>query len=400
MKRLLAYLIFAALIHVEAHAEEPQVAKAIAATHPIIDLRLRSESVSQDGIARDATAITLRGRIGFETGKAWNTQLLTEAELVWPLDDDYNSTVNGKTQYPVVADPEDYALNRLQLTNTSISGTTLVLGRQRLSLDDHRFFGDVGWRQNEQTFDAFRITNRSVHNLTLDLAYVDQVNRVFGQDSPVGRYRGPSYVAHAGYQTPIGKLTGFMYLLDLDRAPTDSSRTMGVRFSGEHAARKVKIAYLGSYASQREYADNPLDYSDAYYALELAATVEPVSLTAGVEVLEGNGVKGFTAPLGTLHKFQGWADKVLTTPANGIDDRYLAIAYSRKQIGPFDVLSATAVNHWFTSERLAIDYGREFDLQLQVKRRQFALTLKYADYAADALATDTRKVWVQLEYSH
>ena len=40
----------------------------------------------------------------------------------------YNSTVNGKTAYPVVADAETYELNRLQLTNTSIADTTLTLG--------------------------------------------------------------------------------------------------------------------------------------------------------------------------------------------------------------------------------------------------------------------------------
>ena len=58
------------------------------------------------------------------------------------------------TSYPVVADPENYDLNRLQLTNSSLPGTVITLGRQRILLDDQRFVGNVGWRQNEQTFDA------------------------------------------------------------------------------------------------------------------------------------------------------------------------------------------------------------------------------------------------------
>jgi Alginate export len=383
----------------QAWAESSGFEEAIAATKPIIDLRLRSENVQQTGIAEDAHALTLRGRLGFETGKAWNTALVAEAELVWPLDDNYNSTVNGKTQFPVVADPEDYALNRLQLTNTSIPATTMVLGRQRMNLDDQRFIGNSGWRQNEQTFDAFRITNRSIHDLTLDLAYIDQVNRVFGEDSPVGRYRGANYFANAAYQTSLGKLTGFLYLFDLDRAPTDSSQTLGLRFTGEHALSGITYAYSAAYASQQEYADNPLNYNDDYYALELGATVHQINVAAGIDVLEGNGVKGFTAPLGTLHKFQGWADKFLATPANGIDDRYLVLGYARKPLGSFDALSATANYHWFTSERLAIDYGSEFDLQLQLKRRQFTLTLMYADYSANSFATDTRKICLQLEYA-
>lgn len=330
MRKRAALSATALLACLHAQADARSFDQAMSATRPIVDLRLRSENVEQTGIARDANAVTLRGRFGFETGKLWNTQLLAEAELVMPLDAHYNSTVNGKTQFPVVADPEDYAINRLQLTNTSIADTTLVLGRQRLVIDDQRFFGNSGWRQNEQTFDALRITNRSIRKLTIDFAYVYQVNRVFGEDSPVGRYRGNNWLTNASYQTPIGKLTGFVYVLDLDRAPTDSSKTLGLRVAGGHALESVKIAYSGSYASQDDYADNPLKLRDAYYAAEFGATAHDVNLTAGFEVLEGTGAKGFTAPLGTLHKFQGWADKFLTTPANGIEDRYLAIGYTRK----------------------------------------------------------------------
>ena len=46
----------------------------------IVDVRLRFESVDQDGIAKDADAVTLRARLGFETGKAWNTALLVEGD--------------------------------------------------------------------------------------------------------------------------------------------------------------------------------------------------------------------------------------------------------------------------------------------------------------------------------
>ena len=79
-------------------AEGMTLEQVVEAAKPIIDLRLRSETVRQTGIAQDARAVTLRGRLGFETGKLWDTQLLAEAELVWPLSADYNSTINGKTQ--------------------------------------------------------------------------------------------------------------------------------------------------------------------------------------------------------------------------------------------------------------------------------------------------------------
>src|SRR5688572_12125369 len=160
---------------------------AVRESRPILEMRWRSENVDQTGMNENAKAVTLRGRVGFETGKAWNTALLAEADLLWPLSTHYNSTVNGKTAYPIVVDPETYEINRLQLANTSLPGTTVVFGRQRIALDDQRFIGNVGWRQNEQTFDSLRITNKSIANLTLDVSYLDQINRIYGKDSPVGR---------------------------------------------------------------------------------------------------------------------------------------------------------------------------------------------------------------------
>lgn len=152
---------------------------AIGETKPIVDARVRYENVDQEPLADEADANTLRLRLGFETGKAWNTSLLAEGEFVWPFDGDYreDNAVATNAAYPVVADPESYEFNRLHLTNTSLPGTTLTLGRQRILMDDHRFVGNVGWRQNEQTFDALRVVNKSVNALTVDVAYLNQVNR-------------------------------------------------------------------------------------------------------------------------------------------------------------------------------------------------------------------------------
>ena len=146
-----------------AHAQDAGSLKdALGATKPIFDLRLRAENVDQDGIANDAHATTLRARLGFETGKWGKTSLLVEGEGIVPIQDDYrpDPMIASMTTYPVVADPEGYEINRFQLTNTSLPGTTLTLGRQRIALDDQRFVGPVGWRQNEQTFDAFRVVNK------------------------------------------------------------------------------------------------------------------------------------------------------------------------------------------------------------------------------------------------
>jgi len=54
--------------------------------------------------------------------------------------------------------------------------------------------------------------------------------------------------------------------------------------------------------------------------------------------------------------------------------------------------------HHYDSQRLSLDYGSEADLQLQAKWRHFTGLLKYTDYDAQAFATDTRKLWAQIEY--
>ena len=190
-------LAIAASLCAAAQAQPSVYGDFLADAKPILDTRLRFESVEQDGVAQTAEAITLRGRLGFESGKIAGTALLAEGEFIRPIVEDYNSTINGNGVYPIVADPRSSELNRLQLTNTSLPLTSVTVGRQRIVLDDHRFVGNVGWRQNEQTFDAIRVVNKSVSHLTLDVTYLNQVNRVFGRDSAQGRYYGDSVLANA-----------------------------------------------------------------------------------------------------------------------------------------------------------------------------------------------------------
>ncbi|MEO8316021.1 MAG: hypothetical protein ABI645_14660 [Pseudomonadota bacterium] len=382
---------------------------AVGETKPLLDLRLRYEAVDQEPFVQDADAVTLRARVGFETGKAWSTALLVEGDLVWPLKTDYNSTTNGKTIYPVVADPEGYEINRLQLTNTRIIDTTITVGRQRIVLDDHRFVGNVGWRQNEQTYDGVRVVNKHIPNLTIDASYLNRINRVFGprgKNGPNdGRFTGDNFLANVAYQFPLGKLTGFGYLVEFEQLPTpirDTTQTFGARFQGEKPLAKIKLGYIASWATQTDRGNNPLNFSNDYYLAELTGTYRQFSLGGGYEVLQGDGVKGFTTPLATLHRFQGWADKFLTTPVNGLTDKYANLGYLKKGVGPLETLSLTASWHDYKSERLSINYGDELDLQLQAKYHRFTGTLKYADYNAAATTPiavrDTSKLWVQLDF--
>ncbi|HYP80802.1 MAG TPA: hypothetical protein VEQ17_10965, partial [Steroidobacteraceae bacterium] len=182
----------------------------------------------------------------------------------------------------------------------------------------------------------------------------------------------------------------------------DSSQTYGLRLQGERPLSRVKLAYIASWATQTDYRGNPLQFSNDYYLAELNGTFRQFTLGGGYEALQGNGVKGFTTPLATLHKFQGWADKFLTTPVNGIVDLYANGGYLRKGFGPLETFSINAIWHDFESERAGIDYGQELDIQLQGKYHRFTGTLKYAAYEAASstplAVRDTRKLWAQIDF--
>jgi hypothetical protein len=375
--------------------------EAIAASKPILDLRLRYERVEQPPTlvrTEDAAdALTLRLRAGFETGKLWNTALLVEGEFVDAWIDDYNSTANGRTAYPVVADPDASELNRLQLTNSSLPDTTLTLGRQRINLDDQRFVGNVGWRQNEQTYDALRVVNKGVKDLTVDITYASQANRVFGEHSitQLPRFKGDMLFANLGYQSPLGRLTGFAYVLGLDNSDANSSSTFGLRLSDQKPAGRLQLSYNASWATQADHAQNPVDYRARYLLGELGAGFAGFTGTIGYESLGGDGVKGFATPLATLHKFQGWADVFLATPATGIDDAYASLAWTTKR-GPFDALNASVTYHDYQGEQGGAGLGEEINLLASARIKRFTTTLKFADYSGPQAAQDVKKFWIEL----
>jgi len=373
--------------------------EALSEGDSIVDLRARYESVEQGGFASSADALTSRLRVGYQTAPLRGTAFLAEAVLIGDLVEDYNSTTNGNTQYPVVADPADFAaINRFALINKSLERTTLTVGRQRIVHDDQRFVGNVGWRQHEQTFDGLRAQWGSP-KIKTDLTYAAQVNRVFGPDSPQGKWEGDVVLANFAYTLPVGTLSLFDYYLDIDNAATVSSNTVGVKLAGSKPLGKLTATYALAYAQQAEAGLNAANVDTDYDLIEGGLTFAKFGLGLGLEVLGSDGVQGFATPLATLHAFQGWADKFLATPAAGIEDAYVRFNYPLGKRGRFTNVAAVAVFHDYDSDVGSTHFGQELDLQLVARTERMALTAKYADYRADALLTDTQKVWVSVDYS-
>ncbi len=402
---LLAIAVLAAPAMASAQTPAPPPAPpAAAASSPLGDIlfesRLRYEGVSQDGLD-DATAVTLRARFGWQGPARSGFRLLVEGEAVEALVDDYNDTIHGPPTYPVVADPEAFELNRLQIAWTGLPETEVILGRQRIVLGTARFVGNVGFRQNEQTFDAVKVTTRAFEPLTVTYAWIDRVHRVFGDDSPVGEWRSDSHLINIESPTPVGKVTAYGYLLDFSNAAAQSSATWGARLEGSRdLSPDWSALYTVEYARQSEYGANPARFDLDYGLVSAGLKRGPFTAILALERLDGNGAQAFQTPLATLHAFQGWADVFLTTPKDGLRDVSATASYAvaHPPVGRSSVLTAS----WrgFHDADGSARYGSEFDLSARlVLDSHWAVELKSAHFdGAAPTFPDRDKVWAALDY--
>lgn len=387
-------------------AEESALIAAIKAGKPIIDVRYRLERVENAAFVENAVANTIRTRLGYESGEFHGFKVLLEFENVAAIGDDhFNSTTNGRTQFPVIADPNATEINRAQLSFAGIPETTVTLGRQRFELLNQRFVGAVDFRQNQQTFDALRVTNASIEGLTVDYLYLSRIHKVFGDDNPLGEVDSDSHVIAATYDGgALGKLTGYGLLLDLEETPAASSATWGLRYAATRFLDEeagLSVGLVGEFALQSDYAANPFDYEEAYVNGEASVALGGWSATFAYERLGGDGAIGFSTPLATLHKFQGFADVFLTTPAAGVEDLNATAAYGWKG-GPFGTEGRVyVIYHDFESERGDVNFGREVDAGVNLSLgKHWSAEIKGAVYDGRGAFPDRSLIWTSLRFQY
>lgn len=360
-----------------------------------LKFRYRYEFVDGDEAAKEANASTLRTRLVYTSAPFRDVFLTINMDDLRPvIGRDFNDTRNGKSQYAVVADPRGTDLNLASLTWTGLENGTLVLGRQRIARGNLRMVGNVGWRQNEQTYDSLSFAYRPIERLDVFYAYVDRVKRVFGPNagSPPADFRSNSHLLDAGYTlSPLLKLFGYIYLLDFDNAASLSSQTVGLRATGSYEfGDGPQLDYAAEFASQSDYKDNPVNYDANYYVLEGGLGWERLGVKLGYEVLEGDGSAGtaFQTPLATAHAFNGWADRFLGTPAGGLEDAYLE--------GSAKWLKGTwkLIYHEFSANVGSADYGNELDFVASWKLQEnYSVLVKFASYSSDAPACTPSTLW-------
>ena len=372
------------------------------------NLRLRFEDVDQDNGLKDASALTLRSRIGYETGSVngFSAKIEVEDSRVVAGQDDYSVPsfgVAGKGhnvgEYSVIADPETTEVDQAYL-QYSQNGLSAKLGRQVITLDNHRFVGHVGWRQDRQVFDAFTVNYKASDTLKFSYGYISEREGIFAEDRDMD---AKDHLANVNYKTGLGALTGYAYLLETDTSGSDAAiDTYGLRFSGSKIADKTKILYTLEYATQEwSMEDSNLEYDADYMFAELGAVINGVTIKAGYEVLgSDDGDYGFATPLATLHKFNGWTDQFLGTGKLGLVDAMLTVS---TKIGKGKL---AVIYHDFSPDEdsaIVSDLGTEWNAVYTMKfGKNYKAGIKYANYSAGDSAAgkvDTDKLWIWGELS-
>lgn len=392
------------------------------AEHPIVsflkdgtvnfDVRFRYEMAEIDGFG-ESNAFTLRTRLGYTTKRFEGFQAMVELEDNRAADyNQYNAAgLNGQGGLSAIADPEDTELNRLWIDyDFSVLREDLTasakLGRQRINLDDQRFVGTVGWRQLEQTFDAIRLSAKPIDDLTATYIYIDEVNRIFGPNA--GRdFDSNSHlinIAYTGNET--GKLVGFAYLLDLGPSGSAgagvSSQTYGVKHDGSvQLSDGMALGHMLSFAHQSDYGDNAASYKTIYIATKLKIKfIETAGgfVGGGFEMLgSDDGAIAFSTPLATGHKFNGFADAFLATPAAGLRDYY---ATGGLTIPGIDV-KLVVFYHYFTNDDTSAELGTEFDFVLAKKiNANWSMLAKYSYFDGTNGLADIERFWMQIELKY
>ena len=400
------------------HAGEPSpnetttTPDAFKAITPTFDLRTRFEFRDQAGL--DAShAWTTRARVGLKTADFSGFSAFVEAEATATFVDDFASNPAGNPSTDpfvpgntVISDPENFELNRAWVQYNQ-NGFLAKVGRQRIIRNNAAFIGNVGWRQNEQTFDAIQLGYKN-DAFSISYAYSDRVLRIFGDDAndanfpgdgpPLRDFEGDFHFLDASYKFDGAELGGYIYLIDVDNNNNvGESNTVGAFYKNK--GLHVEFAYQDGESALFSGGDYDALYGHVYYSHKIGKS----SLTLGVEYLE----EGFKTPLATVHAFNGYADAFVLQRIGlsnsggnfeGITDIYLKY----KQSGILGNMTFKSSLHYFLDDSLSNSYGYEADAVLiKPINENLKAILKAAYFQADSEGpfSDIKQVSVELNYT-
>ena len=438
----------------------------------LTSFRLRYENVSQDGNSpaltpvmplEDGEALTLRSLIGWKTSPYHNLSFAAQLINVAKLSDDYNdgtsftpinaaSNQPGKLAFAKTVDPDYTGVNQLYVDWTGIKNTRLHVGRQAVNLDNVRYIGDIGFRQVMQVFDGVSVLNKSIPDTEVFLGHMESVRQI----TTVLRTKGALEMANIRYRiSPTEYLIGYGYLssfedLGLGRAwfgnagvagtataltagaalgkngaanqkADQGNKTFGLRLDGIHPfTPNLRALYTAEYAKQTDYSGGDSRIDADYYKISGGVGIDNFNVRIDQELLGSNDSKyAFQTPFGTNHLFQGWVDKFLATPLEGIQDSFITATYRYddfvffadyhviKSDNDFNKVGGGTGDKYGTEWNVAATYNYSKNIMAKLEYGQFKESDHYAllPATADNIAgnrgriRDTDKLWLTAMYT-
>ncbi len=333
-----------------------------------LDARLRYEYNGGDTATESIDGLGIRTRLGY----------------TWDWDGGVSSQIELEDLHFIESDNRPgLDVPTTEVNQAWIDFEGIKLGRQVYTLDDHRFIGHVGWRQNIQSFDAVTGSFKPDQKTQFKFGYLDSVKRVNATTQDLD-----GVIANGNRKISDGfSLTAFAYLLDFERPVLTSSDTYGLRATGKRENDGQSLGYAISYAKQNDNSSSTIPFELDYLAGEITGSAQGSTFALGFEFLDGNGTSGFSTPLATVHKFNGFADPFASASlgligglSQGLHDYYLRYTDEIASLGMPIALSY----HHFEAENLNDFLGSEWDIVATYPLSDHVqMVSKYAYFCSD-----------------
>ncbi len=239
-------------------------------------------------------------------------------------------------------------------------------GRQVISYDNQRIFGEIDWLQQGQSHDAALFSfHKEKHQLDLGFAMNANAENLVAPKTPyTTNYKSMQY---AWYHTQFGKISSSFLLLNTGYEFEKSDGNLEVDYKqtfGTYLVFKDKKwdSNLGLYGQTGKSTDKNVS---AWYAGANVgyALTDAFKATLGYEFLSGKdqndsslAIKSFSPIFGTNHAFNGFMDYFYVgnhQNSVGLQDAYLKLNYSLKK------WQFTLTPHLFNAPNSVLDASNE-----------------------------------------
>ena len=374
--------------------------------------RARIAHAEADNNAR-ATSLLLR----FRAESEWTSQFSTLFELdhvVLAWQDEFSNGENFNDK-PVIPDVAGTDLNQALLRYSPTNTLQLTLGREAINLGNERFVGSNSFWQNEQTLDTAGFDYEFGFASNVSYRYVDNANRITGQnageqlsvsDSNFAANNGQRPAAFLGdhnHDTHLlfaefkewdySQVQAYYFDMNIKDATALSNKTIGLRYEYKGRWNKLRTLAHGEFALQ-ERTDISNDAILQFYDLGAGLGYRASEISINYQRLGENNDISFVTPLASLQDKNGWADKFLTTPTSGLRD------YSLQYIWRKNPIKIDSRYHAFYADDSDSKLGEELDIDFVLKlSRHDSVILRYANFfSSDDSFSDEQRVF--LMYTH